>query len=151
MYIDEQAREEWVARTDGFERVKATLETTQQPTSAGDIADEALVSEKTARKYLQRLADLNAASIIQDERTTRYTRDTAWRDLSDWQTTERNLSLATGCPVTNSCSFVYRSRAARTGRTGCYSTMAGGTRTERSEDSERWRYSTVRCRPTFTG
>jgi predicted ArsR family transcriptional regulator len=151
MGIDERAREEWVARTDGFERVKTTLETTRQSKSAGEIADEALVSEKTARKYLQRLADLNAASVIQDERTTRYKRDTdafiaqrirelrtdhsrqelidgiqrmraeiesfrekhdvdsstelamslesgerdeAWEDLSDWRTTERNLSLA---------------------------------------------------------
>jgi hypothetical protein len=151
MDVNEEAREEWVARTDGFERVKTTLEATQQLKSAGEIAEEALVSEKTARKYLQRLVDLNAASIIQDERTTQYTRDTdaviaqrirelrtdhsrdelidgiqrmrreiesfrekhdvdsstelamtlesgerdtAWQDLSDWQTTEQNLSLA---------------------------------------------------------
>lgn len=151
MGIDEQAGEEWIARTDGFDRVKMTLEATQQPKSAGVIADEAMVSEKTARKYLQRLVDLNAASAIQDERPTRYKRDTnafiaqrirelrtdhsrqelidgiqrmrteieslrerhgvdsstelamtldsgecdeAWMDLSDWQTTEQNLSLA---------------------------------------------------------
>ena len=151
MNADERAREEWKKRTDGFERVQRTLERTREPASAREIARAALVSEKTARKHLDRLTDLDVATTTQDGRATRYKRDTdaflakqvrdlraehskanliagiermcaeieelrathgvdssaelalalepddaeeAWLSLSDWRTTERNLTLA---------------------------------------------------------
>lgn len=73
---NDRAREQWRERTDGFERVKATVERTREPASAGEIADRALVSEKTARKYLDRLVDLGVATAETDGHTTRYARDT---------------------------------------------------------------------------
>ena len=136
---------------DGFERVQRTLERTREPRSAREIATAALVSEKTARKHLERLTDLDVATATQEGRTTRYKRDAdaflakqvrdlraehskadlvaeiermraeiealrethgvdssaelamalepedtdeAWLSLSDWRTTERNLTLA---------------------------------------------------------
>lgn len=77
MALNERAREEWIERTDGFERVRTTLETTTEPASASDIAERAAVSEKTARKYLQRMVDLGVAETEQDGRTTLYHRDAA--------------------------------------------------------------------------
>lgn len=73
---NDRARERWREHTDGFERVKATVERTNEPASAGEIADRALVAEKTARKYLDRLVDLGVATAETDGRTTRYARDT---------------------------------------------------------------------------
>lgn len=75
MDINERAKEEWTTRTDGFERIATTLERTREPKSASEIADQALVSEKTARKHLDRLVDLGRGSAVQDGRTTRYRRD----------------------------------------------------------------------------
>lgn len=72
---NERAREEWRERTDGFERVRATVERTREPATASEIGDRALVSEKTARKYLDRLVDLGVATAETDGRTTRYARD----------------------------------------------------------------------------
>lgn len=75
MDVNGRAIEEWTARTDGFDRVRTTLERTRERKSAPEIAEEAFVSEKTARKHLDRLADLGRAVTTQDGRTTRYGRD----------------------------------------------------------------------------
>jgi len=75
MDVNERARAEWKRRTDGFDRVRTTLERVHDPRSAAEIAESALVSEKTARKHLTRLVDLGRAVAVQDGRTTRYRRD----------------------------------------------------------------------------
>lgn len=76
MGVNERAREEWIERTDGFERVRTTLEATTEPSSASDVAERAAVSEKTARKYLQRMADLGVAATERDGQATLYRRNT---------------------------------------------------------------------------
>lgn len=75
MDVNDRARERWKAETDGFDRVRAVLETTREPASAADVADEALVTAKTARKHLERLVELGVVASEQDGRTTRYRRD----------------------------------------------------------------------------
>lgn len=76
MDVNDRTREEWIERTDGFERVRTTLEATTEPASAGDVAERAAVSEKTARKYLQRMADLGVATTERDGQATLYRRST---------------------------------------------------------------------------
>lgn len=75
MDVNERARETWTERTDGAERVRSVLERTREPESAAEIAERALVSEKTARKHLERLAEMGIGRAVQDGATTRYERD----------------------------------------------------------------------------
>lgn len=75
MDVNEAATSEWVAETDGFERVRSVVRQTRDPASAAEIADRARVSETTARKHLERLVDLGAAAEEREGRTTRYRRD----------------------------------------------------------------------------
>lgn len=79
MDVNDRAREAWTDRTDSFDRVRSVLETTRDPAAASEVAEAAAVTEKTARKHLERLVDLGVATAIQDGRTTRYRRDPeAW-------------------------------------------------------------------------
>jgi predicted ArsR family transcriptional regulator len=73
--VNDRARERWRAETDGFDRVRSVLATAGDPVSAADVAADALVTEKTARKHLERLVELGFAASEQDGRTTRYRRD----------------------------------------------------------------------------
>ena len=75
MNVDESATETWVESTDGFERVRAVLRSAREPASAVEIAEQAHVSETTARKHLGTLADLEVATTTRDNRTTRYARN----------------------------------------------------------------------------
>jgi len=56
---DEDADVAWTAHTSAFDRVRATALSLSDPRSAARIADEALVAENTARRHLERLADLH--------------------------------------------------------------------------------------------
>jgi predicted transcriptional regulator len=49
----------WRASTDAFERVKSVVVSFSTPSSIQTIAEEACVSEETARECLQRLQELN--------------------------------------------------------------------------------------------
>jgi predicted ArsR family transcriptional regulator len=49
----------WKEHTIGFDRVQSVALTLSEPRTAAWIADEALVAENTARRHLQRLAELN--------------------------------------------------------------------------------------------
>ncbi len=51
--------EAWIRHTSGFDRVQSVALTTSSPRTAAWIADEAHVAENTARRHLQRLAELN--------------------------------------------------------------------------------------------
>lgn len=68
------AIEQWVATTDGFERVETVVGETREPASAAEIAARAHVSESTARKHLERLVELGPATAITEGRITRYQR-----------------------------------------------------------------------------
>lgn len=54
--IDEAVGAEWEAETTPAERVKTVLSDQYEPLSADDVADDARVSPKTARKHLESLA-----------------------------------------------------------------------------------------------
>lgn len=55
--INQAAREDWVAGTTPYERVREVVSRTYAPTDAGTLADRAHTSPKTARKHLNTLAD----------------------------------------------------------------------------------------------
>ena len=72
---NEEAIEEWIATTDGFDRVEAIIEETRESKTAAEVAERAHVSESTARKHLVRLVRLNTANTIKSGQTTRYVRN----------------------------------------------------------------------------
>jgi len=151
MDINKEVKEDWVEDTDSFDRVQTVLRQTTTPKSASEVAENAEVSTKTAKKHLDRLVELGVGEEISTGGTSRYMRsrdwyvrreisrlrrdhtkqeiregiermldeiegyrtkygvDTPedllvelepgdsrqeWLDLSDWETTERNLAIA---------------------------------------------------------
>lgn len=72
---NEAAIETWIESTDGFDRVEAVVQQTQDPETAATIADRAHVSESSARKHLGRLVDLGVATATESGRATRYARN----------------------------------------------------------------------------
>lgn len=58
--------EAWKEHTSGFDRVQSVSLTLSEPRTAAWIADEALVAENTARRHLQRLAELNVLTANTD-------------------------------------------------------------------------------------
>lgn len=73
--INEQVRREWEAETTSRERVKEVLAETTDYVAAGEIADRALVSEPTARKYLEELVEEGIGVSKRDGRATLYRRN----------------------------------------------------------------------------
>lgn len=73
--INDRVKDDWTEETTGAERIETVLETTREPTSVADFAEQALVSKPTARKYLQDLVDKGIAEAVQDGRTTKYKRN----------------------------------------------------------------------------
>lgn len=69
------ARKQWKSSTTALERVHQTIEQTTSPTTASDIAGEALVSEPTARKHLKSLVEIGTATAVEDGTATKYTRN----------------------------------------------------------------------------
>lgn len=69
------AREDWKASTTALERVQQVVEQTSTPKTAGEIADDALVSEPTARKHLRSLVEIGTAATVEDQTATRYARN----------------------------------------------------------------------------
>jgi len=72
--INEAVIEEWKAETSPFERVREVLLTVTTFQYAGAIAEQAAVSESTARKHLTVLADSGFAEIDTSGQGTRYKR-----------------------------------------------------------------------------
>lgn len=73
--INERATEAWVAETTSRERIRTVLEETTEYATAAEIADRALTSEPTTRKYLEELVADGIGVTTQDGRTTRYKRN----------------------------------------------------------------------------
>jgi len=73
--INDAVRREWKEDTDGFDRIRDVMRNATEPLTASDVAERAEVSANTARKHLNRLAEMN--QIMMDERgnTTLYFRD----------------------------------------------------------------------------
>ena len=73
--INERARETWVEETTSRERIRTVLEETTEFATAAEIANRALTSEPTTRKYLGELVEDGIGVVTQDGRTTRYKRN----------------------------------------------------------------------------
>jgi predicted ArsR family transcriptional regulator len=69
------AREDWKQSTTALERVQQVTEQTTTPKTAGAIAEEALVSEPTARKHLTSLVEIGTATASEEGDATRYARN----------------------------------------------------------------------------
>lgn len=72
--VNEAVAEEWVAETTPFERVHEVLRTTVEPSTAAELAERARVSEPTARKHAESLAETGHVERVPDGRATRYRR-----------------------------------------------------------------------------
>lgn len=73
--IDERAEAAWRDETTARERVKQVLEQTVESATAATIAERALTSEPTARKYCEALVEEGVGVAERDGRATRYRRD----------------------------------------------------------------------------
>ena len=76
--IDEVVKEDWIEDTDSFDRVKTVLRQTTQHKSANEISKIAEVSEKTAKKNLDKLAGLNVAEKTSTGNGSLYRRSKDW-------------------------------------------------------------------------
>lgn len=97
--VNEAVVEEWKAETTPFARVREVLLSTTEPQYAGELADRARVSEPTARKHLQVLADAGLAETVDTSRGTRYKRSrqtVAMRRISELHRQLSREELATG-------------------------------------------------------
>jgi hypothetical protein len=87
MTDDVPGSELWVERTEEFERVCSVATTLSQTQTANWIADQALVSEATARSYLEQLVELHILQEDDHEDTSTYQPD----PLYAWISTLREL------------------------------------------------------------
>ncbi len=70
--------ERWKQETKSIERVIDVALTLAEPRTAGWIAEEAHVSEQTAREHLDLLADLGVVTATTARGVTKYQPDAAW-------------------------------------------------------------------------
>ena len=70
--VTELAKEDWKESTKARERVRLVVQQTQAGRSVGDIADEADVSETTARNELSTLVDQGIAAVYKTDRGKMY-------------------------------------------------------------------------------
>jgi hypothetical protein len=73
--INKRAKEAWIEETTSRERIRTVLEETAEYTPAAEIADRALTSEPTTRKYLEEFVADDIGVTTQDGRTTLYKRN----------------------------------------------------------------------------
>lgn len=79
--VDDFAAAEWKDETTADERIRAVIDGTTTPKSAGDIAETALVSETKARTTLNKLAEEGIVSSQQTGSGKLYGRDPEWHLL----------------------------------------------------------------------
>ena len=70
-----EAQEDWKRSTTALERVRQVVEQTTDPRTASEFAEEALVSEPTARKHLRSLVEVGTATATEMAGATRYARN----------------------------------------------------------------------------
>jgi hypothetical protein len=91
--------EEWKSQTKGIERVRSVVFTTDKPRPVSWFAEEALVSESTAREYLDLFADMG---VVQTAGTKakkycidqRYLRYLEVRELADEYSQDELVEMA---------------------------------------------------------
>ena len=62
----------WIEETSAFDRVRSVAFSLQHPQTAGQVAESAHVSEKTARGHLQRLAEMDVLLVQTEGSPTTY-------------------------------------------------------------------------------
>lgn len=72
--VNEAAVEKWTADTTAFDRVREVLDVTTEPQTAAVIAERARVSEPTARKHLDVLAETGRVKPIETDAGRTYMR-----------------------------------------------------------------------------
>jgi DNA-binding transcriptional ArsR family regulator len=73
--INDAVRREWIEETDGFDRIRDVMRNATEPLTASDVAERAEVSANTARKHLDRLAEMNRIGTDERGNTKLYFRD----------------------------------------------------------------------------
>ena len=81
--------ERWVEETSAFDRVRSVAFALQQPRTAGQIAESAHVSEKTARDHLRRLVEMDVMLEGTGEGPTTYYPDPAYMRYREVRTLAR--------------------------------------------------------------
>jgi predicted ArsR family transcriptional regulator len=81
--------ERWVEETSAFDRVRSVAFALQQPQTAGQIAESAHVSEKTARDHLRRLVEMDVMLEETGEGPTTYYPDPAYMRYREVRTLAR--------------------------------------------------------------
>ena len=97
--VNEAVLEEWLESTSKFERVREVALSTTTPQYAKEIAERARVSEPTARKHLETLAEAGFAESVATGRGTRYKRSrqtVAMQRISDIHRELSREELAAG-------------------------------------------------------
>ena len=97
--VNEAVAEEWKAETTPFERVREVLLSTTNPQYAKELAERAHVSEPTARKHLQILAETGIAQTESTGRGEQYKRSrqtVAMQRISELHTQLSREELANG-------------------------------------------------------
>lgn len=92
--VNEHVIEEWRAETTPFDRVKAVLLATTSYQYAKSIAERARVSEPSARKHLQTLADAGLAETDDSGQGTRFKRSRETVAMSRIQELHAELTKA---------------------------------------------------------
>jgi len=82
--------ERWVKETSAFDRVRSVAFALQQPRTAGQIAESAHVSEKTARDHLRRLVEMDVMLAETGEGPTTYYPDPAYMRYREVRTLARD-------------------------------------------------------------
>ena len=81
--------ERWVEETSAFDRVRSVAFALQQPQTAGQIAENAHVSEKTARDHLGRLVEMDVMLEETGKGPTTYYPDPAYMRYREVRTLAR--------------------------------------------------------------
>jgi predicted ArsR family transcriptional regulator len=81
--------ERWLEETSAFDRVRSVAFALQQPQTAGQIAESAHVSEKTARDHLGRLVEMDVMLEETGEGPTTYYPDPAYMRYREVRTLAR--------------------------------------------------------------
>lgn len=81
--------ERWIEETSAFDRVRSVAFALQRPRTAGQIADSAHVSEKTARGHLRRLVDMDVLLEAATDGPTTYYPDPGYMRYREVRTLAR--------------------------------------------------------------
>lgn len=92
--INDAVRREWKEDTDGFDRVRDVIRNSTEAKKASEVAEIAEVSPNTARKHLDRLAEMNRVHVEEKGRTRLYVWDESAEKMERVREISRRYSSA---------------------------------------------------------